>query len=258
MINLRLAFRLLWKTPFVTIVAVASLALGIGANAAIFSVFNQFLLRPLAGAAARAAGQFLRAGSQPREVRSCGQAGDCDEVFSYPMFRDLEREQTAFTGIAAHVMFGANLAARNHTLSGEGRLVSGSYFRVLGTAARPRPAARTEDDRQPGESRVAVLSYEYWQSTFGSDPSILNQTLIVNGQSLTDRRRRPRADSPEPRSDAKPQVFVPITMRGRHASGLEGLRQPAELLGLPVRAAQARASRSSRRGRASTSRTTPS
>ena len=88
MINVKLALRTLFKTPFVTIVAILSLALGIGANAAIFSLFNQMLLRPLPVQEPGAAGQPLGAGPKPGS-QSCNNAGDCDEVFSYPMFRDL-------------------------------------------------------------------------------------------------------------------------------------------------------------------------
>ena len=95
--NLRLAFRTLFKTPFVTVVAVLSLALGIGANAAIFSLFDQMLLRPLPVPAAGRAGQPRRAGAEAGLDSRAANAGDCDEVFSYPMFRDLERQQTAFT-----------------------------------------------------------------------------------------------------------------------------------------------------------------
>src|SRR5512132_2701993 len=98
MLNLKFALRTLFKTPFVTIIAIVSLALGIGANAAIFSCFNQMLLESLSVPA-----------PEPKPgSTSCGQPGDCDAVFSYAMFRDLQKVQTAFTGIAAHVPFGAN------------------------------------------------------------------------------------------------------------------------------------------------------
>ncbi len=139
--NLKLAFRRLAKTPFVTAVAVISLALGIGANAAIFSLFNQLLLAPLPvpqpGRLVNLAAPGPKPGSQ-----SCNQAGDCDEVFSFQMFKDLERVQTAFTGIAAHCAFGANLAFEGQTLNADGMLVSGSYFPVLGNPAGARPAPR--------------------------------------------------------------------------------------------------------------------
>src|SRR5687768_14935481 len=126
MANLKLAFRRLIKTPFVTLVAVLSLGLGIGANAAIFSLFNQILLQslptPNPGELVNLAAPGPNPGSQ-----SCGQAGDCSSVFSYPMFKDLEKAQTAFTGLAAHVGISANLSYQRQTTSGTGMLVSGSY-----------------------------------------------------------------------------------------------------------------------------------
>lgn len=170
MINLKFAVRLLWKTPFVTFVAIASLALGIGANAAIFSLFNQVLLRPLPvpepGALVNFSGNRPNPGSQ-----QCGQAGDCDEVYSYQMFRDLEREQKVFTGIAAHVSFGANLAARKQTVSATGMLVSGSYFRVLGVRPALGRLLGPDDDQQIGESRVVGRrdsSSRAWRMSRGS------------------------------------------------------------------------------------------
>src|SRR5262245_32330018 len=98
--NLKLAVRALVKTPFVTFIAIVSLALGIGANAAIFSLFNQMLLRPLP--VPRPSELVNLQAPRPKPgSNSCGLAGTCDEVFSYPMFRDLERVQTVFTGLAA-------------------------------------------------------------------------------------------------------------------------------------------------------------
>src|SRR4029450_565462 len=124
--NLKLAIRTLFKTPFVTAVAVLSLALGIGATAAIFSLFNQMLLRPLPvpepERLVNLAGSYPNPGSQ-----SCSNAGDCAIVLSYPMFRDLEKAQKVFTGIAAHRGFGANLAFRKQTLNAGAMYVSGSY-----------------------------------------------------------------------------------------------------------------------------------
>ena len=129
--QLKLAARMLIKTPFVTTVAVASLALGIGANAAIFSLFNQILLQPLPVVAPDQLVNLGAPGPKPGS-QSCSQAGSCDDVFSYPMFKDLEEQQKVFTGIAAHVSFGANFAVRNEPSTGQGMFVSGSYFPVLG------------------------------------------------------------------------------------------------------------------------------
>ena len=220
MINLRFALRLLIKTPFVTIVAIASLALGIGANAAIFSLFNQVLMRPLPvrdpGSLVNFAGNDPNPGSQ-----SCGIAGDCYEVFSYPMFRDLEREQKVFTGIAAHVRFSANLAARKQTVSGDGMVVSGSYFPLLGVRPALGRLLGPDDDRQVGESHVVVLSYDYWQTSFGSDPAVINEVLVVNGQSMTIIGVAPR-EFTGTTLGLRPKVYAPITMRGLLNPGFDG------------------------------------
>jgi len=88
MTTLRFAFRTLFKTPFVTSVAIISLALGIWANAAIFSLFNQILLQPLAVPEANRLVNLGAPGPKPGST-SCNQAGDCDQVFSYAMFRDI-------------------------------------------------------------------------------------------------------------------------------------------------------------------------
>src|ERR1700752_2256391 len=109
--NLKLAVRTLLKSPFVTIVAVVSLALGIGANTAIFSLFHQLILRSLPVQDPSRLVNIAAPGPKPGS-QSCSQAGDCDVVLSYPMYRDLERVQTTFTGIAAHRLFGANLSYR--------------------------------------------------------------------------------------------------------------------------------------------------
>src|SRR6058998_3152251 len=130
MASLKFALRTLFKTPFVTTVAIVSLALGIGANAAIFSLFNQILLQPLAVPEPNRLVNLGAPGPKPGST-SCSQPGDCDQVFSYAMFRDLEKAQTVFTGIAAHVGFGANMAFDGETMSGQGLLVSGNYFQVL-------------------------------------------------------------------------------------------------------------------------------
>ncbi|MGH7591714.1 MAG: ABC transporter permease, partial [Gemmatimonadales bacterium] len=125
--QIRYALRTLFKTPFVTAVAVLSLALGIGANSAIFSLFDQMLLKPLPVPHPDELVNLGAPGPKPGS-QSCGQAGDCDLVFSYQMFRDLEKSQTVLTGLAAHVGFGANLSYKNQPVTADAMLVSGSYF----------------------------------------------------------------------------------------------------------------------------------
>lgn len=125
---------MLLKTPFVTAIAVLSLALGIGANAAIFSMFDQLLWHPLP---VREPSRLvnLSAPGPMQGSTSCNDAGGCDEIFSYAMFRDLERAQTPFTGIAAHRLQSVSMGIRNEPMTGDAMLVSGSYFPVLGLNA---------------------------------------------------------------------------------------------------------------------------
>jgi predicted permease len=212
MLNLKFALRTLFKTPFVTVVAIVSLALGIGANAAIFSLFNQMLLRPLPVPEPDRLVNLAVPGPKPGST-SCGQAGGCDDVFSYPMFRDLEKAQTVFTALGAHVSFGANLSARGQTQNGEGLLVSGGYFQALGVKPAIGRLLGPEDDRTIGESHVVVLSHAYWQSRFGLDPGVLNQTIIVNGQTMTIVGVAERGFDGTTLG-MKPRLFAPITMRG--------------------------------------------
>jgi len=210
--NLKFALRTLFKTPFVTIVAIVSLALGIGANAAIFSLFNQILLKPLPVPDPARLVNLAAPGPKPGST-SCSQAGDCETVFSYPMYRDLEKVQTPFTGIAAHLSFGANLSARGQTENAEGMLVSGSYFPVLGVTPAIGRLLTQDDDRAPGESHVVVLSYTYWQKRFASDPAVLGQPLVVNGQTMTIVGVAPKGFEGTTLG-VKPRVYTPITMRG--------------------------------------------
>jgi predicted permease len=218
--NVKLAFRTLLRTPFVTTVAILSLALGIGANAAIFSLFDQMLLQALPVSEPGRLVNLSAPGPKPGS-QSCNQAGDCDVVFSYPMFRDLERASTGLAGIAAHRAFGANLAFRNQTLNGEGMLVSGSYFPLLGLRPALGRLLTPADDETVGGHFVAVLSHRYWESGLGADPDVLNRTIVVNGQSMTIVGVAPRGFDGTTLG-ARPQVFVPITMRGLMSPGFEG------------------------------------
>jgi predicted permease len=209
--SLKFAFRALFRTPLVTAVAIVSLALGIGATAGIFSVFHQVLLQSLAVSAPSELVNLSAPGPKPG-FGSCGPAGDCDVVFSYAMFRDLQKIQTVFTQIAAHVGFAANFAYEAQTSSGEGLLVSGSYFPVLELQPALGRLLSSNDDKLVGQSRVAVLSYDFWSSRFGLDPTVLNKQLIVNGQSLTIVGVAPKGFEGTTLG-MRPAVFVPITLR---------------------------------------------
>src|SRR6476659_9649078 len=212
MSSIKFAFRTLFKTPFVTVIAIVSLALGIGANAAIFSCFNQMLLQALTVPAPEQLVNLSAPGPKPGS-QSCNQAGDCDVVFSYAMFRDLQKAQTVFTGIAAHRLFGANLSFKGQTLTTQGLLVSGNYFQVLQVQPALGRLFDSSDDRLVGEAPVVVLSHAYWTTRFAADPNVLNQGLIVNGQTLTIVGVAPRGFDGTTLG-SKPEVFVPITLRG--------------------------------------------
>ncbi len=224
--NIRLALRTLFKTPFITLVAILSLALGIGANSAIFSLFDQMLLRPLPVPAAEELVNFASIGPKPGS-NSCGQAGSCDEIFSYPMFKDLERAQASFTGIAAHRNFGASLGYKGTSLSGDGLLVSGSYFPVLGLNAAIGRLLTPDDDKTVGGHLVVVISHDYWRTRFELSPAVLNDTLVVNGQAMTIVGVAPRGFNGTTLGE-NPDVFVPLTMRALMQPGFKGFENRRE------------------------------
>lgn len=218
--NFRLALRTLFKTPFVTAVAILSLALGIGANSAIFSLFDQMLMRPLPVAEPAALVNISAPGPKPGS-NSCSQAGPCEDVMSYPMFRDLERVQASFTGIAAHRGMGISVGYQGTTLGGDGMLVSGSYFPVLGLNPALGRLFTPDDDKTIGGHFVTVLSHDYWRTRFELNPSILNETLIVNGQALTVIGVAP-AGFKGTTLGSDPDLYVPISMRAIMQPGFDG------------------------------------
>lgn len=210
--NVKNAVRQLAKRPGMSAIIVVTLALGIGANAAMFSLFHQVLLEPLP---VPNPGRLVILGSPGPKLgsESCTGIGDCDETFSYPMLHDLERVQTVFTGIAAHRGFSASIAAQGaQAVSGEGVAVNGDYFSVLQLTPALGRLIGPRDEPKVGEGHVAVMSYDYWQNNFGSDPGVLGKMLTVNGQRLMVVGVAPEGFSGAS-PGSRPQVFVPLTMR---------------------------------------------
>ncbi len=219
--NLTLAIRALLKAPFVTVVAASSLALGIGANTAIFSMFQRVLLQPLPvpepDRLVNLAAPGPKWGSQ-----SCGNAGSCEVVLSYPMFRDLERGQQVLTGLAAHRNFGANIAIGGQAAQATGGLlVSGSYFPVLELQPALGRLFGPADDQSLGGHFAVVLSHDYWFSRLGSDPAVLDKTMTINGRAFTIIGVAPRGFSGTT-FGARPDVFVPLSMRAQVSPGFQG------------------------------------
>jgi predicted permease len=182
--NFKLALRTLVRTPFVTIVAALSLGLGIGANSAIYSIFYRMVRQDLNVAGADRLVNFSAPGPK-NGSQSCGQAGPCEDVFSYPMFRDLQKAQlSSFVAIAGHRDLGANVSYERRAFSRGGLLVSGSYFPIL--QVRPafgRLLAPTDDD--VAAPPAVVLAHWFWETNLGADSSVVGKTLIVNGKATT-------------------------------------------------------------------------
>ncbi|MEK9502453.1 ABC transporter permease [Gaopeijia maritima] len=219
--SFKLAVRSLLRTPFVTGVAVLSLALGIGANAAIYSLMDALLLRSLPVSQPERLVNIAVPGPNPGS-QSCGAAGGCDEVLSYPMLHDLiDLETPSVAGVAGHVPFGVNLAYDGRTTSGVGSQVTGSYFPVLGVRPALGRLFGPEDDTEIGGHFVAVLGHDYWQNELGGDPGVLNRSIVINGTSLTvvgvaDAGFRGTV------LGATPDVYVPMTMRGTLQTWFDG------------------------------------
>lgn len=210
--NLKYAVRTLLKTPFVSLIAIVSLALGIGANAAMYSMFNQLLQRDVAAVPNPAELVTLSAPGPKPGSTSCNDAGSCEVVFSYPMLRDLEQRQTVFTGIAGHSTFGVNLTYKTQTDNGQGLYVTGSYFPVLGVRPHLGRLLTPDDDRNIGGHPVVVLSYAYWATKLGADSSVVNTDLLVRGHPMTIVGVAPK-DFIGVTITHFPYVFIPMTMR---------------------------------------------
>ena len=182
--DIRYAARTLTKTPFVTAVAILSLALGIGANAAIYSLYDQVLLRPLP---VRAPDELVNL-SMPGPIQgsdSCNQSGGCDVIFSYPMFRDIEQQQQVLSGVAGHRIFGVSLTVGDAPFTGEGIYVTGSYFSTLGLQAVSGRLLTPADNEPGAENMVAVISHAFWTDRLGSRETVVGEALRVNGRTYT-------------------------------------------------------------------------
>jgi predicted permease len=182
---IKLALRQIKLRPGLSVVVILMLALGIGATTAMFSLYHQILVRPLplpdpGGLVNLAAPGPGKVGGHYRDLA----IGDPESQFTYAMFRDLEKGQKVFTGIAGHTDFVASLSIRDTPVFGRGALASGSYFGVLNLKPALGRLLGVGDEPRIGESSVVVLSYDYWQRQFGGDPRVLGQTLTVNGQAL--------------------------------------------------------------------------
>ena len=192
----RFAFRILRKSPGFTAVAVLTLAFGIGANTAIFSLIDAVLLRSLPVREPHRLVVFQWTAHNSPNLKghynymSCpaanaGATGEHGCWFSYPMFQQFHSKQDAFTTVAALCgNVGLNLRGNGPVSFVQGEMVSGDFFETLGVGPSLGRTLNPSDDT-PGALPVAVLSYGFWQSTFGADPAVVGRTVWLNDVPVT-------------------------------------------------------------------------
>jgi predicted permease len=172
--DLRYGVRMLLKRPGFTAIAVLTLALGIGANTAIFSLVNATLIRRLPVV-------------EPERLVSVF-SGAPGSVFSYPNYVELRDYNQVFDGLLAWGGITTSFNSDGQTDGADlvtGAIVTGNFFEVLGVRANIGRVISSEDDKTPGAHPVAVISHGLWQSRFGGNPNITGQQILLNGQSFT-------------------------------------------------------------------------
>ncbi len=205
LLDLRYAARILRKNPGFTLTAVLSLALGIGANAAIFTLINALLLKSLP----------VRDPQSLFFIAKRASSGGVDAAFYYETYDRLRREQRYFGTIAAYDSVRMNIGAAGAPGESEtavGQLVSGNYYDVLGVAPVAGRLFTPADDRTPGAHPVAVISYAWWQRRYGLDPSAVGRKILIDGTPFTIIGVTPPGFNGMD-VGAAPEVNVPIMMQ---------------------------------------------
>jgi macrolide transport system ATP-binding/permease protein len=197
--DLRFGLRMVRKNPGFTSIAVLTLALGIGANTAIFSLINTVLLRPLPV-------------SEPeRLVEIAAQNNGAIFGLSYPYYRDFRDQNDVMEGLIAFRFAPMSLSQNGNNLRLWGYLVSGNYFEVLGVRAIRGRMFTQREDLVPDAHPVAVISYQCWQSRFGGDPNLVGKTITINNHSFTVVGVAPSEFSGTALIFT-PEIYVPIMM----------------------------------------------
>ncbi|MGH2779910.1 MAG: ABC transporter permease [Thermoleophilaceae bacterium] len=202
--DLRYAVRSLRKTPGFTVVAILTLALGIGANAAIFTVLDRALLRPLP----------VEEPDRLVVLSTLREGGDRNMNFSYPAYHDYREGSEVFSGLIAFAPRPFTLATDGAAERVEGVMVSGNYFDVLGVEPRHGRAFLTDEGRAP----VAVLSHGLWQRRFGADAGVVGRTVTLNDQPFTVVGVAPEGFRGL-RRGAAPDLWLPVGMQPLLAQG---------------------------------------
>ncbi len=169
--DLRYGARMLLKKPGFTLIAVITLALGIGANTAIFSLVNTALLRPLPV-------------ERPEQLVSLNNVALNLPAISYPNYRDFRDRNNSFSGMMVYRYTPLGLSHNGVNERVWGYLATGNYFEVLGVKPALGRFFTPDDDRAPGGHPIAVLTYDCWQKRFAGDPQVIGKTVIVNGRNF--------------------------------------------------------------------------
>jgi putative ABC transport system permease protein len=210
--DLRYALRRLRKSPGFTVTVVLTLALGIGANTAIFTLFDQVLLRMLPVEKPKELVRFEWSGAFAGSYSSFG--GDSENhsnYFSYPMYKDLRDQNQVFEGILAADKTAVGVSWHNQAESKDAEVVTGNYFQVLGLRPAIGRLLTPQDDTAKNANPVAVLSYGYWKARFGGSPDLVGQTILVNGRSFTVLGVAPQ-NFDSAIGGYKPGLFLPMSM----------------------------------------------
>lgn len=207
--DIRYALRQLRKSPGFAITVVLTLALGIGANAAIFTLFDQALLRMLPVEKPRELVRFHWTGDFTGSMSSFG--GDSGNYFSYPMYKDLRDKNQVFEGILAADRTNLGVSWRNAAENKDAEVVTGNYFQLLGLRPVAGRLFTQQDDTAKNANPVTVLSYDYWRTRFGASRDVVGQTVLLNGHTFTIVGVAPNHfDSAI--GGYKPGVFIPVSM----------------------------------------------
>jgi putative ABC transport system permease protein len=217
--DLRYAVRQLRKSPGFLLVAIVTLALGIGANTAIFTLLDQVLLRSLPVKDVDRLVLLKYSGGNTGSLES---RTDGHFYFSYPMYRDLRDRSSVFSGLIATDWTQVGVQWHNQPDLVAAELVSGNYFEVLGLRPALGRLLVAGDDQAPDANPLVVLSFSYWQRRFGTDPAILGQSLLMNGHPFTVVGVAPPGFHSIVVGDT-PDVFVPMMMKSEVIPGTKDL-----------------------------------
>lgn len=207
--DIRYALRQLRKSPGFTLTVIVTLALGLGANAAVFTLFDQVLLRMLPVERPKELVRFVWTGSFSGEATSFG--GDEHNYFSYPMYKDLRDQSPAFASMLAADKANVGVSWHNQAENKDAEIVTGNYFQLLGLKPALGRLLSPQDDTAKNANPVAVLSNEYWKARFAAARDVVGQTVLINGHSFTI-----VGVAPENFQSAiggyRPGLFIPVSM----------------------------------------------